>query len=162
MDREIVYSLPAFEERQLDQKGDSHNVPFQASDKVNRRGHRSSRSQQVIDDQHLLTWSNRVPVNPERIRPILQVILFLKLFARKFSRLAYRNKSGTQFIGKRATQNKTPRFNRHHLFYPPPLKFLGHLTDGIPKCIPVLEKGSHVIKEYARLGKIGDLPNDLL
>src|SRR5260370_19953498 len=80
---------------QLDHKCQSRNLPAQSARQLRSRDRRASRSQQIVDDQNALTFSDRIFLALHRVASEFQFVADLHRFGGRLSGLANRDESRT-------------------------------------------------------------------
>ena len=92
---------------------------------------------------------------------IFEVVGVRKRLARQLPRLANGNQPRVDFQGQRGSENKAPGLGRGDQVDPLPAKRLGQLPDRLLKRRRRLKQRSNVAKQNPRLGKIGNIANEI-
>ena len=108
----FVASLQTF---QLNQKIQPDNCASKLTNEMDRRFCRSTGSQQVVDNQHMLANFDRIAVHGKAVMSVLETILHFITISRKLSRLANRDKAGPETRRENPAENKPPGFNSYNL-----------------------------------------------
>src|SRR5438093_4422089 len=74
-DSPSIEALPTLEELELDEERETDDLALEPLDELDRPLHGPARRQQVVDDQHLLARLDRVAVDLERVRAVLERVL---------------------------------------------------------------------------------------
>src|SRR5258708_16380319 len=102
------------EEVQFDRESDAYNLSPKLTDQLYRSLHRSTRCQQIVDDQHALTRLYRVQMNLKRICAVFQVVFHLGDRGRKLLRLAHRNEAGVEAVSQGGTEDEAACLDPEH------------------------------------------------
>lgn len=80
----IAFELVAtLQEVELDREGDARNDAAELLDKLHGCLHRAAGGEQIVDEQDTLAGLDRVEVDFERVRTVLEVVADLRCFSRK-------------------------------------------------------------------------------
>lgn len=148
---ELVSSLETF---QLNQEVERHDFAAELADQADRRFGRSTRGQEIIDDQHALSGADRIPVDRQGVRSVLEAVLHFEAIGRQLSRLSDRHESRPEPTGQHAAEDKTPGLDPHHLIDPVRLITRGQLVRQLAESRRIFQQGRNIVEENAGLGEI--------
>src|SRR5215470_13069051 len=103
--------MAAFQKLQLDHKRQSDNVSAERLDQLDDGSGRAAGREQIVGDDYVVAFADRVPVNFERVPAVFKVIAIAFYFRGQFLRLADRNEAGAQVIGQRRGEDETARLD---------------------------------------------------
>jgi hypothetical protein len=66
-DAATLEAIPALEELELDEERESDHLALQALDELDRPADRAAGREQIVNDQDLLAWPDRIAMNLEGI-----------------------------------------------------------------------------------------------
>src|SRR5271166_4931871 len=155
-DIELREFLPALEKVELYGEGQAGDVAPQLLHQLYGRLHRAPRRQQVVHQDNILARLDGVEMNFERVRPILQIVGNAGRRSRQLSRLSYGDKSSVQAVGERRAEDEAARFDAKHQVDVLSDVMGSQRVNQFGKALLVLQQCRDVVKENARLGKVGD------
>ncbi len=119
--------------------------------------HRPAGRQEVVDDEHLLTRLDRVAMDLEGVRSVLERVLDGDRLGRELAQLAHGHEAGVELVGHRRAEDEAARLHADHDVD----RFTGvrrkHQVDRLAIRRGVLEQRGDVVKEDAGLREVGDL-----
>lgn len=148
---ELVSSLETF---QLNEKVERHDFAAELADQTDRRLGRSTRGQQVINNQYALSRADGIPMDRQGVRSILEAVLHLEAIGRQLPRLSDRDKTRPEPTGQHAAEDKPPGLDSHHLIDPVRLITRGQLVRQLAEGLGIFQQGRNIVEENAGLGKI--------
>src|SRR5690606_41140006 len=95
---------------QVDQKGKPGDVATQRLHQLASGDGRSTRSQQVVVDEHVTPFRKGVNMDLDRSFSVFQGIVVRDGLERQLPRLSYRDKRALQGMGQQRAKNETPGF----------------------------------------------------
>ncbi len=154
---ELVSSLETF---QLNEKVERYDFAAELADQTDRRLGRSTRGQQIIDDQYALSRADRIPVDRQGVRSVLEAVLHLKAIGRQLPRLSDRDKSRPEPAGQHAAEDKPSGLDPYHLINPVRLIARGQLVRQLAESRGIFQQGGNVVEKNAGLGEIRHFANE--
>src|SRR6266545_1876042 len=159
---ESLYSFAAAQIRQVDHESAADDRSAGGADQPERRFSRAAGCNQVVDEQDVLAALNPVGVQLEPVGAVLELVVVTEVFGRELPLFADRHETDIQSMSERGADNKAARFDPRDLVdWAAAIRRTEFLDDRV-KAIRLFEQGRDVAKQNARLGKIGDSPNQRL
>src|SRR2546423_10120576 len=109
--RQVVGAL---EELQLDEEGDPDDLAAKLLDQARRRPGRAASRQQVIDDHHRLPRPDRMLMDLEYPRAVLERVGLCNFLTGELAFLPDWDEACIEQAGKRATEDETPPLHTDH------------------------------------------------
>src|SRR6266436_2860879 len=106
--RELVASL---ERHQLDEEREGDDLSLELSHELDRSRDGPACGQQVIDDQHLRTGLDRVPVHLQGGRPVLEVVLDAHHVGRQLTELPDGYEADAELVRDRCAEDEAARLH---------------------------------------------------
>src|SRR3989442_9570170 len=143
-----------FEEFELDQEADPDDAPPELVHQAGRRLRGPAGGEQVVDDDDGLARLDRIFMNLEYCRAILERVGFRNLLAGQLALLAYGNEAGVEQVGERPSEDEAARLDPDDQL--DGLAAIGprHDVHGLAKGASVLEEGRNVLEEHPFFGEV--------
>src|SRR4051812_50038932 len=101
-----VEPVAALQELQLDEEGEAHDLALESLDELDRAMDGPACREEIVHDQHLLAWGDRVSVDLECVRAVLEGVFDGDGLRRQLAQLADRDESGIELIGHRGAEDE--------------------------------------------------------
>src|SRR5260221_3026203 len=150
----------SLESEELHREPGPDHLGVQAFGEQPRRRGRSSRGEQVVDDQHFLPRRQSIDMDLQTIGSILQRILLTRGLPGKLARLARRHESGRQAHRDRRGEDVAARFDPEHLGDAPPLKPLRQPLQRHPEGLAILEERGDVLEDDSFFGEVRNIADE--
>ena len=146
--------------RQLDHEREARDLAPQPPDELDRAHHRPAGREQVVDDEDPLSGLDRVGVDLEGRRAVLELVLDLDRLRRQLAELAHRHEAGAELVGQRRAEDEAARLHADHEVDLRAADLLGHAVDHLAERVRLLEERGDVVEADARLREVGDLADE--
>jgi fructose-bisphosphate aldolase, class II len=151
-----IQPLPAAKEGQLDQRGGSRDDRVDLAQQVDPRGHCSACGEQIIHDDHALTWFDCIGLDLDSVGAVFQRVLVSDGFAGQFPGFAQHDEPASELERQRGCYQEASaldpgeqiRLIFAHGVCHPSHRYLPGV--GIP------EQGRDVVEKDPGFGEIGD------
>src|SRR5262245_45509082 len=110
----------------------------------------------IVDDQDPLAGLDRVAVDLERVRAVLEGILDGQRLGRQLAELADRDEAGTELVGHRSREDEAARLHPDDDVDLVVLERLEHEPDRLVEGRRVLQQGRDVVEQDPRLREVRD------
>src|SRR5687767_7075257 len=152
---------PAVQEAELDHEGQPDDLGPEALDQADRGGGRPAGRQDVVDHEHPLVEGDRVAVQLEETRAVLQLVGLGLDFPWQLADLADRHEAGTQPVGHRRGDDEPASLDPDDLADALPLELPGDALDDEGEALRVGQEGRDVLEDHPGLGKVRDVPDQV-
>jgi hypothetical protein len=148
--------MAAFQKLQLDHERQPDDISAEFLDQFDNGFGRASGSEQIVSDDYVMAFADRVPVNFKRILAVFQVVAVAFDFLRQFLRLADGNETRAQLVGQRRGEDETARFDADYTIDFFAAEMFNRPVDHRAQSSGVFQQCGDVIEENAWFREIGD------
>src|SRR4051812_5302434 len=156
-DAPAVEAIPTLEEVELDEERQTDDVALQPLDELDRALDGAAGREEVVDDEDLLPRLDRVAVDLERVRAVLEGVLHGDRLRRQLAQLAHRDEAGIQLVGHGGAEDEAPRLHPDDDVDLLAGIGLEHEIDRLAVGLLVLQQRGDVVEQDPGLRKVRDL-----
>src|SRR3954467_12628196 len=110
-DAAAIEPVAPLEEVELDEKGEPDDVALEPLDQLDRALDGAAGREEVVDDQDLLARLDRIAVDLEGVRAVLEGVLDRDRLGRQLAELADRNEARVELVGHRRAEDEPARLH---------------------------------------------------
>ncbi len=151
--------LSTLQALEFNEKVESGDFASQLPNERHRRGCGAPCGQQVIHDQHTFSHTDRIAMDGQGVRPILEVIFDFKIVGGQLAGFPDWDKSGIQPICQYSSENEPARFDADDFGDSMSLVIGGQFIGDRRQGVGVLEECGDIVEENAGFGEVGNFPN---
>src|SRR5215510_1923612 len=148
--------MAAFQKLQFDHERQSDDISAERLNKLDHGLGRAAGREQVVGDDHVVTFTDRVSVNFERVPAVFQVIAVAFDFGGQLLRLANWHEARAQVIGQRRGEDETARLDSDYAIDFSAAEMFDRPVDYGAQPFGVFEQCGDVVEENAGFWKIGN------
>src|SRR5262245_17322810 len=153
--------MAALQELQFDHERQSDDVSAERLDQPDHGFGRAPGREQVVGDDHVVAFADRVSVNLERVPAIFQVVAVAFDLRGQFLRLTDGYEARAQVVGQRWGEDETARLNADYAINISAAEMFDGPVDHCAQPFGVFEQCGYVVKENAGFWEIRDLADQL-
>src|SRR5215831_5293070 len=153
--------MSALQELQFNHERQSDDVSAERFDQLDHGFGRAAGREQVVGNDHVVAFADRVSVNLERVPAIFQVVAVAFDLRGQLLRLADRHEASAQMVGQRRGEDETARLDADYAIDISAAEMFDGPVDHGAQPFGVFEQCGYVVEENAGFWEIRDLADQL-